>query len=281
MKWSALFKPVGNLNPAEAKEFMAARPAGGYQLLDVRQPGEYEQEHLAGARLIPLKELPERVGELTPDQPVLVYCAIGGRSRAAAQYLNGQGFNQVYNLSGGIKAWQGRKATGPAAQGLELLGPDTDYASSLGMGYALEEGLQQFYLRLAAMVTDGGQKELLARLAGFEDRHKGWLVEAYEGLRHADAGLPPLAAGKGELMEGGRTISLVLAGVRHEELDLAAIFDLAMMFETQALDLYGRLAQQAARPEVRALFLRLVEEEKLHLGYLAEELERMIARDKS
>jgi rhodanese-related sulfurtransferase/rubrerythrin len=281
MKWSALFKPVGNLDPAEAKEFMAARPAGGYQLLDVRQPGEYEQEHLAGARLIPLKELPGRVGELDPDQPVLVYCAIGGRSRAAAQYLNGQGFNLVYNLSGGIKAWQGRKATGPAVQGLDLLGPETDYPSSLGMGYALEEGLQKFYLRLAEVVPDAGQKELLSRLAGFEDKHKAWLVEEYEALRHVDAGLPPLVVGKGELMEGGRTISLVLAGVRHAALDLEAIFDLAMMFETQAMDLYGRLAQQAVRAEVRALFLRLVDEEKLHLGYLAKELEHMIARDKA
>lgn len=281
MKWSALFKPVGNLDPAEAKQFMAARPAGGYQLLDVRQPGEYEQEHLAGARLIPLKELPERAGELDHDQPVLVYCAIGGRSRAAAQYLNGQGFNQVYNLSGGIKAWQGLKATGPELQGLDLLGPETDYASSLGMGYALEEGLQQFYLRLAEVVTEVGQKELLSRLAGFEDKHKGWLAAEYEALRRDDAGLPPLVVGKGELMEGGRTISLVLAGVRREGLDLEAIFDLAMRFETQAMDLYGRLAHQAVKPEVRALFLRLVDEEKLHLGYLARELERKIEENKA
>lgn len=280
MKWSALFKPVGNFDPVEAKEFMAARPAGGYQLLDVRQPGEYEQEHLAGARLIPLKELPERVGELDPDQPVLVYCAIGGRSRAAAQYLNGQGFNEVYNLSGGIKAWLGSKATGPLLQGLDLIAPEADYPGSLALGYALEEGLQQFYLRLAELVAEAGQKELLTRLAGFEDKHKGWLAEAYAAVRQVDSGLPLLVAGKGEVMEGGRSVSEFLAGMRPEALDLPAIFDLAMGFETQALDLYGRLAQQAARPEVRTLFLKLVDEEKLHLGYLAKELERMIERTK-
>ncbi|HSH13426.1 MAG TPA: rhodanese-like domain-containing protein, partial [Desulfurivibrionaceae bacterium] len=250
------------------------------QLLDVRQPGEYEQEHLAGARLIPLKELPERVGELDPAQPVLVYCAIGGRSRAAAQYLNGQGFNEIYNLSGGIKAWQGRKATGPEMQGLDLLSPGTDYPGSLGMGYALEEGLQRFYLRLADLVTEPGQKELLARLAGFEDKHKGWLAEEYEKVRRADGGLPPLASGKGEMIEGGGNVSEFLARVRPDELDLAVIFDLAMGFETQALDLYGRLAVQAARPEVRTLFLRLVDEEKLHLGYLAKELERLLGEEK-
>ena len=65
--------------------------------------------------------------------------------------------------------------------------------------------------------------------------------------------------------------------MRPEFLDLEAIFDLAMMFETQAMDLYGRLAQQAQRPEVRALFLKLVDEEKLHLGFLEKEMARMLA----
>lgn len=281
MKWSALFSPVGSLDPAEARKFMAERPAGAYQLLDVRQPGEYEQEHLPGARLIPLKELPERAGELDPGKPVLVYCAIGGRSRAAAQYLNGQGFNEIYNLSGGIKAWQGRKAAGPELQGLALLAPEADYPSSLAMGYALEDGLQQFYLQLGAKVGDPGQKGLLARLAGFEDKHKGWLAAEYEVVRRDDAALPPLASGSSELMEGGRTVSEYLARVRPEFLELPAIFDLAMMFEVQALDLYGRLAQQAQRPDVRELFLKLVEEEKQHLGYLEKELERLLAEGKA
>jgi len=274
MKWSALFKPVTNLDPTEAAAFMADKTAADYQLLDVRQPGEYEQEHLPNARLIPLKELPERLAELDPDKPLLVYCAIGGRSRAAAQYLNGQGFNQVYNLSGGIKAWQGHKAAGPVLQGLDLLAPDADYPTGLGMGYELEDGLQRFYLRLAEIVAAPGPKDLLARLAGFEDKHKSWLAREYETVRSDDPSLPPLAPG-GDRMEGGRSISAFLARVRQEELDLPAILDLAMMFETQAMDLYGRLAQQSQRQEVRELFLKLVDEEKLHLGYLAKELEHL------
>ena len=56
------------------------------------------------------------------------------------------------------------------------------------------------------------------------------------------------------------------------------IFDMAMMFETQAMDLYSRLARQAQDDSSRALFLRLVDEEKMHLGYLEEEYERMISR---
>jgi len=280
MKWSALFKPVKNLTPDEARAFLADHSAAAYQLLDVRQPAEYEQGHLSGARLIPLKELPERLGELTPDHPVLAYCAVGGRSRAAAQYLSGQGFNQVYNLSGGIKAWQGRQAIGPELQGLDLLGPETDYLSSLSMGYFLEEGLQKFYLQLCEKVSEPEQKTLLTRLAGFEDKHKAWLAAEYEVAREGDAVLPPLTAGIGELMEGGRSIAEYLARVRPEVLDLEMIFDLAMMFETQAMDLYGRLAQQAQRPEVRALFLKLVDEEKLHQGFLEVEMARILGGEK-
>jgi rhodanese-related sulfurtransferase/rubrerythrin len=276
MKWTSLFTPVKSLSPAEAREFMAARPAGEYQLLDVRQPSEYEQGHISGARLIPVKQLPDRVGELDPAKPVLAYCAVGGRSRAAAQYLSGQGFKEVYNMSGGIKAWQGRQASGPELMGLDLIGPDTDYVSSLTMGYALEDGLQQFYRQLEEKVGAAEQKKLLSRLAGFEDKHKSWLAEEYEVVRRSDPGLPPLAAGESELMEGGRTISEFLARVRPDFLDLEAIFDLAMMFETQALDLYGRLAQKAQRQDVRELFLKLVEEEKLHLGFLEKEMERML-----
>jgi rhodanese-related sulfurtransferase/rubrerythrin len=279
MKWTSLFKPVKSLSPQEAKEFMAARRAGDYQLLDVRQPSEYERGHISGAQLIPIKQLPDRAGELNPEKPVLAYCAVGGRSRAAAQYLNGQGFTEVYNLSGGIKAWEGRQAAGPEVMGLDLLGPETDYPGSLAMGYALEDGLQRFYLQMVGKVDDPEEQKLLTRLAGFEDKHKAWLAEEYEVVRRDDPGLPPLAGGESELMEGGRSVSEFLARVRPEFLDTEAIFDLAMMFETQALDLYGRLARKAQRQDIRELFLKLVDEEKQHLGYLEKELERLMGAE--
>ena len=58
MNWKNLFVPGEDFNVAQAKEYMEARGADAYQLLDVRQPKEYEEGHLAGAILIPLKELP-------------------------------------------------------------------------------------------------------------------------------------------------------------------------------------------------------------------------------
>ncbi len=275
MKWKALFKGVNSLSTEEAKAFIAARLAVDYQLLDVRQPQEYENEHLPGALLIPIKQLPEELAGLDRKKPLLVYCAVGGRSRAAAQFLAGQGFEEVYNISGGIKKWQGGKATGPELTGLDLIDAEADFKNGLTLSYALEDGLQQFYARLAEKIENSEQKILLSRLAGFEDKHKAWLAKEFSLLTEDDS-LPSTPQGDKAVMEGGRSVQQFLARVRPEFLTLEDIFDMAMMFETQAMDLYSRLARQAQDDSSRELFLRLVDEEKMHLGYLEEEYGRMM-----
>lgn len=75
-------------------------------LLDVRTPGEYRQVRLDGAHLIPIDQLLRRVGELPKDRPILVYCTVGARSSQVFRYLAAQGYPEVYNLSGGLSAWQ-------------------------------------------------------------------------------------------------------------------------------------------------------------------------------
>jgi rhodanese-related sulfurtransferase len=74
-------------------------------LLDVREPWEYGRGHIAGAHLIPLGELEERVGEVPKDRPVLAVCHVGQRSLLAATFLRRQGYSQVTNVDGGIAAW--------------------------------------------------------------------------------------------------------------------------------------------------------------------------------
>jgi rhodanese-related sulfurtransferase len=57
----------------EAREYIAEHQEGSYTLLDVRQPGEYEQSRIPGTVLIPLAELPDRLQELDPEKPTIVY----------------------------------------------------------------------------------------------------------------------------------------------------------------------------------------------------------------
>lgn len=74
-------------------------------LLDVRDPQEYHYARIEGSTLIPLQQIPARIGELDPTRSIVVICHHGMRSLQAANYLAQRGFTKIANLSGGIDAW--------------------------------------------------------------------------------------------------------------------------------------------------------------------------------
>jgi rhodanese-related sulfurtransferase len=82
-------------------------------VLDVREPQEFTGElgHIAGSTLVPLRELAERADELSAHKsgPTVVVCRSGVRSTTAAAILVGLGFDQVYNLQGGMVDWNDRR----------------------------------------------------------------------------------------------------------------------------------------------------------------------------
>jgi rhodanese-related sulfurtransferase len=91
-----------HLTPQEA----AARiGAGEADLIDVREPYEYEAGHVDGARHVPLHQLAEFAQELDGERPLIFVCRVGGRSAMATDAFRGAGFD-AYNLSGGVLAWQ-------------------------------------------------------------------------------------------------------------------------------------------------------------------------------
>ena len=91
-----------------------ATVSGPVDLLDVREPWEFDVCRIEGSRLIPLSQLPARLGELDPARPTVVICHHGVRSLRAASYLEHCGFENVVNLSGGIDAWARTVAQGMA-----------------------------------------------------------------------------------------------------------------------------------------------------------------------
>ncbi len=95
-------KPVPSVNATEAKALLAAKPTPF--LLDVREPVEYQQAHIAGSKLIPLGQLGGRLSEVPADKPILVVCQTGSRSSMAAQQLAKAGYN-VTNVGGGMMGW--------------------------------------------------------------------------------------------------------------------------------------------------------------------------------
>ncbi len=74
-------------------------------LLDVREPWEHQVCQIAGSQLVPMRDLPVRLEEIDPEQPVVCICHHGARSAHVAMWLSRQGFADVYNLSGGVDAW--------------------------------------------------------------------------------------------------------------------------------------------------------------------------------
>ena len=77
----------------------------GLQIVDVRNPGEAAAGMIANAVNIPVGQLPDRIGELDPATPTVVYCAGGYRSSVAASFLRQRGFADVSDVLGGYSAW--------------------------------------------------------------------------------------------------------------------------------------------------------------------------------
>lgn len=82
----------------------AARHAEGVTVVDVREPDEYRDGHVPGARPLPLGEVPERADEVPAGETVYLICAMGGRSKRAAEHLAGLG-RDVVNVAGGTRGW--------------------------------------------------------------------------------------------------------------------------------------------------------------------------------
>ena len=81
------------------------------QLIDVREPNEFEAGHILGARNIPISQMKMRLQEIRPDKPVYLYCQSGMRSGRAAQTLYRKGYKDLSHLQGGFKKWSGKVKT--------------------------------------------------------------------------------------------------------------------------------------------------------------------------
>lgn len=269
MRWKQFLTPVKSMDPADARETLARR-GGEFTLLDVRQPEEYQEEHLPGAKLIPLPELTTRLSELDPSQPTLVYCAIGGRSRIAAQMLSGKGWDAVYNLSGGIKAWKGEKAVGPEDVGMHLFSGSESAEQTLITAYALEEGLRAFYEQMTGRVKSAEAARLFGLLAGIEVKHQDRIYAEY--LKAAGSTISRAEFARAVVnpaMEGGLTTQDYIGRYRPDMDRPGDIVSLAMAIEAQALDLYQRAAARAQN-HARTVLAQIAEEERAHLDQLGK-----------
>ncbi len=93
--------------PADISVAQAAQAQkDGAFILDVREPSEWAQGHIAGATLIPLGDLPNRLSAVPQDREVVVVCRTGVRSAQGRDILKQAGFTRVTSMTGGLTQWQ-------------------------------------------------------------------------------------------------------------------------------------------------------------------------------
>ena len=100
---SQLFAATRDISSREAKTLLAKN--NSIYLLDVRTPQEFNQARLSGAVLIPINEFERRISEVPRNKPILVYCAVGSRSKPVADLLTQRGYKEVYHMADGIVGW--------------------------------------------------------------------------------------------------------------------------------------------------------------------------------
>jgi rhodanese-related sulfurtransferase len=102
---------IEHITPRELEGWAGHAVAQGLSptLLDVREVWELDIARIApaGVRFVhlPMQQVPQSLGQLPRDQPLIVLCHHGVRSMHVARFLQAQGFTQIYNLQGGIDAW--------------------------------------------------------------------------------------------------------------------------------------------------------------------------------
>lgn len=272
MKWEDIMSgSVKLITSTEAQEYCRATAIETYQLIDVRQPGEYQNGHIPGAKLAPLGELVSGQVELNKSKPVIVYCHSGGRSAAAAGWLVEQGFEKVLDIRGGFSSWNGLAAQGPVEMNLNLIKDSAEFPDAFSMAYTMEDGLQRFYLKLAPKMEDPKLAEILNRMASFEDHHK-------ENLKLKATNPDDLKIDEdNQLMEGGFYVDQLVEQVAGRIDSMEQLFSLSLAIEAQAYDFYTRLSGHSKNQEVKALFLEMADEEKGHLNLLSKEMDELLA----
>ncbi len=266
-----------SISTEEAKKYLDSHEVTDYSLVDVRQDWEYEEFHLPGAKLIPLPELMDRLGEIPHDKPTLVYCAAGGRSASAASLLSGQGMKDVYNILGGAMAWKDEYAVGPQEQGMVYFKGDETLMQIVVLAYAMEANLGAFYTKMAATAKKPEIADSFNQLAKFEEAHKAKVFKIAQSLDVSLRGQAEFERQVAiEVLEGGTTADAFVEKNRDYLQTSRGAVEAAMMIEAQALDLYMRYAEKAKKDEAAMLLQELAQEEKAHLKVLGRLMDRKI-----
>jgi rhodanese-related sulfurtransferase/rubrerythrin len=260
------------LSPEQFREYSQKKKESDYLLIDVRQPDEYTAGHIPGANLIPLMELESKLFELPEDREMIFYCRSGSRARAASALVaEGEvSGKKIYNLTGGIMAWDGKEL--PGSPKVEVFGKGKGFAELLFKAMDLEKGAYRFY----TYVQDKFGRERFAKtIENLVQEETAHAKIIYRFWKESEPQPPPFDSLfnelGGEVLEGGERLDDVLRRLETiEENVCLTLLEMALDIEYSAYDLYRTMSEQTEIEEAKSAFLSIAQAEKAHMRAVAE-----------
>lgn len=266
---------IKDLTPEELRQFIQHHHVKEYALIDVRQPGEYEQGHIPGSRLLPLPELVQSMEALPTDRHLVFYCHSGGRSMAAASMAadEGIGTGDLINLAGGMLSWDGGVAADyPNVQLFDWCAAPSDM---LITAMNLEKGALNFYTHVGEQYQDHPWAEVFSNLAKAEFGHARTVYHFWRQIETGgdefDALFDRLS---GEVLEGGMKLSRAVESLSAIKGRVCLhLIEMALKIEYAAFDLYHTMAERVTAPDAQEAFITIAQAEKAHMQALARAID--------
>lgn len=271
---------VKMLTPDSLRALMTKWDEEGYLLVDVRQPSEYTEGHIPGASLFPLPDLQSKVFDLPDDRKLVFYCHSGGRSAFAADLAAEAEVTErgVYNLAGGIMAWNGLML--PDYPRVQVFGKQKSSAELLMTAMNLEKGAFRFYTYVVEKYEDAPFIKTMSDLSKAEEGHARTIYRFYERIAESKEPFEALFDRlDGEILEGGRDLKTMMAQV--DQMDhgnqarrnpCMTLMELAMAIEYSAYELYRTMALGSEDSAARDAFWRIAQAEKGHMRMLTRSI---------
>ena len=263
-----------NVSVERLRDYMGRHHENEYLLVDVRQPDEYAQGHIPGSVLIPLGQISERMRELPVDKDIIFYCRSGKRSRGAALFTGSRPYvaGTVFNMTGGILAWDGHVLTeSPNIKVFSLSGTDQEV---LLQAMNLERGAARFYTVIRERYGSVSWTHSLADLAGAEEAHARMIYRFWAGGQTDPPSFETVFSGlSGDIVEGGSSCADLVAMLEVQPLEpCRATLETALTIEYAAYDLSRAMAHRFQGQPLETVFNTLAEGEKEHMLLAAQGL---------
>jgi rhodanese-related sulfurtransferase/rubrerythrin len=266
---------IHKLSPTELRKFIQSRHEKAYVLIDVRQPEEYEQGHIPGARLIPLPELVQTINVLPADKQLIFYCRSGARSMAAATMAaeEGVGSGNIINLNGGILSWDGGVISD--YPNVKLFNGQAAPSKLLETAMNLEKGALNFYTHVCTKYANRSWINEFDTLAKAELEHAKIV---YHFWRQIETKTEPFDALfdrlSGEVLEGGMSFGTAIEKISAMKNSFCIeLIEMALNIEYAAFDLYHTMAERVPVSDAKEAFITIAQAEKAHMHSLAKAID--------